>query len=201
MCIRDRFNIAPNIRIDLSYTELSKYREKGTTALVYDKQTIETGMISTGFTVSDILDFNSFTFKPNGGLEIGLDFSPSSDATYRYLSETTEYTNSIDQYSKNIRANIGFDLIMENGFSIMTIYERDQSDNSHSDTLYLGVGYIPSEDIEYAMSLDDDKAFFNYKRNIKHFHSLFKKNGAGVIDCRVDESYVKKLLGYFKLRS
>ena len=41
----------------------------------------------------------------------------------------------------------------------------------------------------------------NYKRNIKHFHSLFKKNGAGVIDCRVDESYVKKLLGYFKLRA
>jgi uncharacterized protein (DUF58 family) len=41
----------------------------------------------------------------------------------------------------------------------------------------------------------------NYKRNIKQFHSLFKKNGAGVIDCRVDESYVKKLLGYFKLRA
>ena len=41
----------------------------------------------------------------------------------------------------------------------------------------------------------------NYERNIKQFHSLFKKNGAGVIDCRVDESYVKKLLGYFKLRS
>jgi len=41
----------------------------------------------------------------------------------------------------------------------------------------------------------------NYKRNIKQFHSLFKKNGAGIIDCRVDESYVKKLLGYFKLRA
>ena len=41
----------------------------------------------------------------------------------------------------------------------------------------------------------------NYERNIKQFHSLFKKNGAGVIDCRVDESYVKKLLGYFKLRA
>ena len=41
----------------------------------------------------------------------------------------------------------------------------------------------------------------NYERNIKQFHSLFKKNGAGVIDCRVDDSYVKKLLGYFKLRS
>ena len=41
----------------------------------------------------------------------------------------------------------------------------------------------------------------NYEINIKQFHSLFKKNGAGVIDCRVDESYVKKLLGYFKLRA
>tara|TARA_B100002052_G_scaffold53432_1_gene46615 strand:+ start:175 stop:1041 length:867 start_codon:yes stop_codon:yes gene_type:complete len=41
----------------------------------------------------------------------------------------------------------------------------------------------------------------NYDNNIKQFHSLFKKNGAGIIDCRVDESYVKKLLGYFKLRA
>ena len=41
----------------------------------------------------------------------------------------------------------------------------------------------------------------NYEKNVKQFHSLFKKNGAGVIDCRVDESYVKKLLGYFKLRA
>ena len=41
----------------------------------------------------------------------------------------------------------------------------------------------------------------NYETNIKQFHSLFKKNGAGIIDCRVDESYGKKLLGYFKLRA
>ena len=54
------FNITPNLRIDLSYTELSKYREKGTAALVYKAQTIETGMISAGFT-SDILDYN-FSF-------------------------------------------------------------------------------------------------------------------------------------------
>ena len=51
---------------------------------------------------------------------------------------------------------------MKNGFSLMTNYERNQSDNNHSDTLYLGAGYIPSEDIEYAMSLEDDnKVFFN----------------------------------------
>ena len=153
---KEKFNFAPNLRIDLSYTELSKYRETGSTALVYKNQIIETGMISTGFTVSDVLDFDSLTFKPNGGLEIGLDFSPSSDATYRYLSETTEYTKSIDQDSKNIRANIGFDLITEDGLSIMTIYERNQSDNSHSDNLYLGFGYIPDDNSEYALTIDND---------------------------------------------
>ncbi len=173
---KEDFNITPNLRIDLSYTELSKYREKGTAALVYKAQTIETGMISTGFTISDILNFNTFTFKPNGGLEIGVDFSPSSDATYRYLSETTEYTKPIDQDSKNLRANIGFDLVTDNGFSIMTIYERNQSDNAHSDTLYLGFGYIPTDDIEYAMTLDNDKASLSYKRDLNGFDIRMSSN-------------------------
>ena len=173
---KENFNITPNFRIDLSYTELSKYREKGPAALVYKAQTIETGMISTGFTISDILNFNTFTFKPNGGLEIGVDFSPSSDATYRYLSETTEYTKSIDQDSKNLRANIGFDLVTDNGFSIMTIYERNQSDNSHSDTLYLGFGYIPTDNIEYAMTLDNYKASLCYKRDLNGFDIKMSSN-------------------------
>jgi hypothetical protein len=173
---KENFNITPNFRIDLSYTELSKYREKGPAALVYKAQTIETGMISTGFTISDILNFNTFTFKPNGGLELGVDFSPSSDATYRYLSETTEYTKSIDQDSKNLIANIGFDLVTDNGFSIMTIYERNQSDNAHSDTLYIGFGYIPSDNNEYAMSLDNDKASLTYNKNLNGFDIRVNSN-------------------------
>ncbi len=173
---KEDFNITPNLRIDLSYTELSKYRENGTAALVYKAQTIETGMISAGFTISDILNFNTFTFKPNGGLELGVDFSPSSDATYRYLSETKEYTKSIDQDSKNLRANIGFDLVTDNGFSIMTIYERNQSDNAYSDTLYLGFGYIPTDDIEYAMTLDNDKASLSYKRDLNGFDIRMSSN-------------------------
>ncbi len=173
---KNNFVIDPNIRIDLSYTELSKYREKGVAALVYNKHTVETGMVSTGFTISDILDLDTFTFKSYGGLELGLDFSPSSDATYRYLSETTEYTKAIDQDSKNLRANIGFDLINENGLSIMTIYERNQSDNSHSDTLYFGLGYVPSDDIEYAMNLDNNKAYLSYNRNLNGFDIRVNSN-------------------------
>ncbi len=173
---KEDLNIIPNLRIDLSYTELSEYREKGPAALVYKAQTIETGMISAGFTISDILNFNTFTFKPNGGLELGVDFSPSSDATYRYLSETTEYTKSIDQDSKNLIANIGFDLVTDNGFSIMTIYERNQSDNAHSDTLYLGFGYIPTDNIEYAMTLDNDKASLSYEKDLNSFDIRMSSN-------------------------
>lgn len=39
-----------------------------------------------------------------------------------------------------------------------------------------------------------------YKERVDYFKDSFAKSGAGMIDCRVDESYVKKLLGYFKQR-
>ena len=39
-----------------------------------------------------------------------------------------------------------------------------------------------------------------YRERVDYFRDSFTKSGAGVIDCRVDESYVKKLLGYFKGR-
>jgi len=39
-----------------------------------------------------------------------------------------------------------------------------------------------------------------YKECVDEFNDAFKKSGAGVLSCRVDESYVKKLLGYFKRR-
>ena len=42
------------------------------------------------------------------------------------------------------------------------------------------------------------ESFYNEK--VTYFKESFTKSGAGVIDCRVDESYVKKLLGYFKRR-
>lgn len=45
----------------------------------------------------------------------------------------------------------------------------------------------------------------NYKRfyddRVTYFDNSFKRSGAGTISCRVDESYVKKLLGYFKRRA
>ncbi|WP_434037325.1 DUF58 domain-containing protein [Formosa sp. 4Alg 33] len=39
-----------------------------------------------------------------------------------------------------------------------------------------------------------------YQDKVNYYKDSFAKSGAGSIDCRVDESYVKKLLGYFKRR-
>jgi uncharacterized protein (DUF58 family) len=39
-----------------------------------------------------------------------------------------------------------------------------------------------------------------YQERTNEFVESFKKSGAGALSCRVDESYVKKLLGYFKKR-
>ena len=43
--------------------------------------------------------------------------------------------------------------------------------------------------------------YINYHlEKVDYFNNSFKKSGSGVLSCRVDESYVKKLLGYFKRR-
>lgn len=39
-----------------------------------------------------------------------------------------------------------------------------------------------------------------YRNKVRYYQETFSRSGAGVINCRVDESYVKKLLGYFKRR-
>ena len=40
----------------------------------------------------------------------------------------------------------------------------------------------------------------HYREQLAYFKDSFSKSGSGTIDCRIDESYVKKLLGYFKQR-
>lgn len=39
-----------------------------------------------------------------------------------------------------------------------------------------------------------------YKERVDYYEETFKRSGSGVINVRTDESYVKKLLGYFKRR-
>ena len=40
-----------------------------------------------------------------------------------------------------------------------------------------------------------------YQERVKYFKETFSRCGAGSLSTRVDESYVTKLLGYFKARA
>ena len=68
------------------------------------------------------------------------------------------------------------------------------------------LGMVPMLDAEshqvQLINTSSKRVRKNYKANAlrlaDYYYSSFKKGGAGTIDTRVDESYVKKLLGYFK---
>ncbi|GAA6771604.1 hypothetical protein AAGS39_23530 [Flavobacterium sp. CGRL2] len=40
----------------------------------------------------------------------------------------------------------------------------------------------------------------HYHEKLNYFKDTFRKSGAGIVNTRVDENYVTKLLGYFKSR-
>ncbi len=71
------------------------------------------------------------------------------------------------------------------------------------------IGIVPMEDVETGnvilVNTNNRNTRNNYKanylENVDYFETVFSKSGAGTISTRVDEGYVKKLLGYFKRRN
>ena len=164
----ENVNISPNLRLDLSYTKLTDYTETGSNAISYDKQTVETAGIFGGFTFNKEVFKDDYIIRPSAGFELGLDLSPNSDISLNYVSDpNTKYTKSIDQQGEeSIKGKVGFDLLKDNGWSLMAFYERNQSQNRHSDTFYFLTGYVVSKDEEYVMKIDENKTSLVYKKNI-----------------------------------
>ncbi len=70
------------------------------------------------------------------------------------------------------------------------------------------LGMVQMQDQETGETILVNTASKKVRRNYEAYYSdranefleSFRKSGAGALSCRVDESYVKKLLGYFKRR-
>ena len=68
------------------------------------------------------------------------------------------------------------------------------------------LGMVPMLDAETGKTMlvntNSKKVRTNYKAHyletVDYFENTFKRSGSGTINTRIDESYVKKLLGYFK---
>ena len=176
------FNLTPIARVDLGYTELDAYTETGTDALSYDKQTVESGMVSLGLEFNDIIKFSNSSFKPFGLVEYGLDFSNSSDVQMNYVSDTSTtytYTQSVNS-THLLTSEVGFNYEALENLNIKTSYKRIQgNENEHIDTVKFAFKFKSRRETEYAMSLDgseDLKTGFDISKNINGFDLNFNAN-------------------------
>jgi uncharacterized protein YhjY with autotransporter beta-barrel domain len=169
------FSLTPIGRVDLGYTELDSYRETGTNALSYDKQTIESGLASVGVEINNIIKFSNSSLKPFGSLEYGLDFSNSSDAKMNYVSDSsTKYNHTVGINSNHlITLAVGFEYLLKDNLNILTSYKRTQGNESeHTDTINVSFNYKSKQETNYAMTLDgseDLKAEFDITKNVNGF--------------------------------
>jgi uncharacterized protein (DUF58 family) len=70
------------------------------------------------------------------------------------------------------------------------------------------IGLVPMQDSEsgavHWINTQSKAQRLRYEKHFQQlsqdFETIFKKNGAGTLSCSVEESYVKRLLGYFKAR-
>jgi surface protein len=178
------FNLTPIARVDLGYTELDAYSETGTDALMYAKQTIESGLASVGLQFSDIVKFDGNKLKPFGSIEYGMDFSNSSDAKMNYVSDTsTIYTYTQGANSNHlITSVVGFEYISINNLNIISSYKRIQGNESEqTDILNVSVNFRSQRETEYAMSIggsEDLKTGFDISKNVNGFDLKFNANQA-----------------------
>ncbi len=175
---RGDFNLTPIARIDLGYTELESYSEIGVDALSYDKQSIENGILSLGFEISDIIRFNDDEFKPFGYIEYGLDFSSSSDAKMNYVSDSSTiytYTNGANS-DHLISSVVGFNYTFKDYLRILSNYRRIQGNKSEQTDMFNVSAHLKSHnDTDYSVSLVGSENY-NFKFGIsKDYDGLILK--------------------------
>ncbi len=138
-----------------------------------------------------------------------LEFQPKSKKTnvaeaFKFLSNVMKKKAIVfvlsdfiaDDYKRTLKIAAG-----KHDITGIRIYDK------HEETIP-NIGMVQMEDEETGelmlVNTASKKVRLNYGKfyhdKVNYFKDSFTKSGAGTIDCRVDESYVKKLLGYFKRR-
>ena len=181
----EKMNLNPGVKLDFGYTKLKAFREKTITGdsitdvLIYRDQNIKSALASIGFLFDTTDKREDKIINHHGRLEYVGDISPSSSAEFYYVNnQNSIYNYRVNNYSKhNYRIGYGFDITSIKGWSIVTNFERfGARGKGYSNEIYLSVGYVPIDDTEYAMSLDNDKASLTYIRNLNGFDIKMSSN-------------------------
>ena len=163
--VDEDINLNPGIKLDLGYTKLKAFREKSTVAnsltdaLLYKDQNIKSALVTTGILLdkTDTDRQEDEIINHHGRLEYIADLSPSSDAEFYYLnSQSTVYNYKVDNNPKhNFRIGYGFDVTSISGWSLVGNFERFQSVKSHSNEIYLSVGYVPIDEMKFVFDVNN----------------------------------------------
>ena len=183
---KNKFNFTPKIKINYGITHFGKYTETGAAGLnlKFDDQYIGNFTSSIGASLDNTYELKIGSLIPYFDFEYYADMSPSSQQKFSYESDGSAYTfKNINNATHNIIGGIGFDLISNNGLTLMTKYTRDQAKDSKNDNFVIALDYKNSQKSFYSMSFQDslaklshNKELDNFQINLDSHYELFNKD-------------------------
>ncbi len=183
---KNKFNFTPKIKINYGITHFGEYTETGAAGLnlKFDDQYIGNFTSSIGASLDNTYELKIGSLIPYFDFEYYADMSPSSQQKFSYESNGSAYTfKNINNATHNIIGGIGFDLISNNGLTLMTKYTRDQAKKSKNDNFVIALDYKNSQKSLYSMSFQDslaklshNKELDNFQINLDSHYELFNKD-------------------------
>ncbi len=164
---KNNLNFTPKIKIDYGVTHFAEYTETGAAGLnlKFKDQYIGNFITSVGANIDKKFDLKNNTFLPYFDFNYSADMSPSTKQKFSYSSSGDKYTlDNINNATHSVHAGIGFDLITDSGFNLMTKYTRDQTtEDSYNDNFVIAADYRASHNSFYALSVHETSTEISYK--------------------------------------
>ena len=183
---KNKLNFTPKIKINYGITHFGEYTETGAAGLnlKFEDQYIGNFTSSIGASLDNIYELKIGSLIPYFDFEYYADMSPSSQQKFSYESDGSAYTfKNINNATHNIIGGIGFDLISNNGLTLMTKYTRDQAKDSKNDNFVIALDYKNSQRSLYSMTFQDslaklshNKELDNFQINLDSHYELFDKD-------------------------
>ena len=179
-----KFNTTPSLKFDLGVTQLSEMTDfiRNTNDpliknITYKKDTFQSGELAAGFLFEmDKYITEAGSLQPMGGLELLYDFSPDNSYKYIYEDETHVSEDVIRKHTnKNLKYNIGFEMIYLNGFTFSSNFEKIMSikkngkSKSDRDTFIFKISRSKEEDDQFAFNynpLNNHQSTLSYQKNV-----------------------------------
>ena len=189
-----KFNTTPSLKFDLGVTQLSEMTDliRNTNDpliknITYKKDTFQSGELAAGFLFEmDKYITEAGSLQTMGGLELLYDLSPDNSYKYIYEGQTHVSEEVIRKHTnKNLKYNIGFEMIYLNGFTFSSNFEKIMSikkngkSKSDRDTFIFKISRSKEEDDEFAFNynpLNNHQSTLSYQKNINGFNYSINHN-------------------------